>query len=197
PAPGPIGNRGGGAGRGGPARGVRRPEPQYFFSGDGRLAFLLARPRHEAGSFTADRPSVDSLRAILADVRASHPQVELGLTGLPVLENDEMVASQHDTELASWLALAAVALLYLIVFRGLYSRWGRVGTGVSGIAWSGGWLTVWVGPLNILWAPFAVMLMAMGDCGVLWVTRYEQARRSGMDVRAALVHTATHVAVGN
>ena len=42
-----------------------------------------------------------------------------------------------------------------------------------------------------LMAPYvAVMLIAMGDYGVLWVTRYEQARRSGMDVRAALVHTA-------
>src|SRR5207253_8413601 len=66
-----------------------------------------------------------------------------------------------------------------------------------GIAWSLGWLTLTVGHLNILSATFAVMLIAMGDYGVLWVTRYEQARRQGMDVRAALVHTATHVAVGN
>src|SRR5207253_4137756 len=66
-----------------------------------------------------------------------------------------------------------------------------------GIAWSLGWLTLTVGHLNILSATFAVMLIAMGDYGVLWVTRYEQARRGGMDVRAALIHTATHVAVGN
>src|SRR5262249_13760666 len=60
-----------------------------------------------------------------------------------------------------------------------------------------GWLTLTVGHLNILSATFAVMLIAMGDYGILWVTRYEQARRSGMEVREALLHTARHVAVGN
>src|SRR5258707_6132478 len=41
------------------------------------------------------------------------------------------------------------------------------------------------------------MLIGMGDYGVLWVMRYEQARRLGCDVRSALLHTTTHVAVGN
>src|SRR5262249_23988164 len=35
------------------------------------------------------------------------------------------------------------------------------------------------------------------DYGVLWVMRYEQARRDGVAVRDALLHTTTHVAVGN
>jgi hypothetical protein len=37
----------------------------------------------------------------------------------------------------------------------------------------------------------------MGDYGVLWVMRYEAARCCGADVRSALLHTTTHVAVGN
>src|SRR5579871_6974167 len=41
------------------------------------------------------------------------------------------------------------------------------------------------------------MLIGMGDYGVLWVMRYEQARRGGADVRAALLHTTIHVAIGN
>ncbi|HKI32063.1 MAG TPA: MMPL family transporter [Gemmataceae bacterium] len=172
-------------------------QPQYFFSGDGRLAFLLARPKQQQGSFTADRASVEGLRGLLAEVRTAYPDVEFGLTGLPVLENDEMVASRHDTELASWLALTAVVVLYLVVFRGLHYPMLTVGTLLIGISWALGWLTLTVGHLNILSATFAVMLIAMGDYGVLWVTRYEQARRGGMDVRSALLHTATHVAVGN
>jgi hopanoid biosynthesis associated RND transporter like protein HpnN len=172
-------------------------EPQYFFSGDGVLAFLLVRPIQEEGSFTAARASVEKLRAILAEVGPEFPGLEMGLTGIPVLENDEMVATRHDSELASWLALAGVAALYLVVFRGPYYPMLTVGTLLVGIAWAMGWLTLTVGHLNILSATFAVMLIAMGDYGVLWVTRYEHARRAGKDVRSALVHTATHVAVGN
>ena len=175
----------------------RLAQPQYFFSGDGALAFLLVQPVQEAGSFTAARHSVEALRAILAEVKPRFSDLEFGLTGLPVLENDEMVTSQHDTERASWLALALVAVLYLIVFRGFYYPMLTIGTLLIGIAWALGWLTLTVGHLNILSATFAVMLIAMGDYGVLWVTRYEWARRNGYDVRSALVHTATHVAVGN
>jgi hypothetical protein len=41
------------------------------------------------------------------------------------------------------------------------------------------------------------MLIGMGDYGVLWVMRYEHARQKGQGVREALLHTTTHVAVGN
>jgi hopanoid biosynthesis associated RND transporter like protein HpnN len=172
-------------------------EPQYFFSGDGSLAFLLARPVMEKGSFTGAKRSVDALRAIVAEIRSSYPELQFGLTGLPVLENDEMSAAQRDTGMASWLAIAGVTLLFFAVYRSLFYPLLTVATLLVGTAWAMGWLTVTVGHLNILSATFAVMLIGMGDYGVLWAMRYEQARRLGMDVRSALLHTVRHVAVGN
>jgi hopanoid biosynthesis associated RND transporter like protein HpnN len=172
-------------------------EPQYFFSGDGTLAFLLVRPVKEANSFTAAQQSVAAMRTIIRDTKAIHPQVEFGLTGLPVLEDDEMTAAQSDTRLASWLAIAGVTLLFLVVYRGIYYPLLTVTTLLVGTAWAMGWLTATVGHLNILSATFAVMLIGVGDYGVLWVMRYEQARRLGFDVRSALLHTTKHVAIGN
>jgi hopanoid biosynthesis associated RND transporter like protein HpnN len=172
-------------------------EPQYFFSGDSGLAFLLVRPVKERGSFTAALKSVSTLRELVAATRTEFPEIEFGLTGLPVLENDEMAAAQHDTTLASWFAIGGVALLFVAVYRGISYPLLTVITLLTGTAWALGWLTLTVGHLNILSATFAVMLIGMGDYGVLWVMRYEQARRSGMDVVAALRHTAAHVAVGN
>lgn len=165
-------------------------QPQYFFSGDGSLAFLLTRPIREQGSFTGDRQSIEALRSIVANVSGSFPELQLGLTGIPVLENDEMVASQRDTAMASWLAIAGVGLLYLVVFRSVRYPLLIVATLAVGTAWALGWLTITVGHLNILSATFVVMLIGMGDYGVLWVTRYELNRRRGCDVRTALWHTA-------
>jgi hopanoid biosynthesis associated RND transporter like protein HpnN len=165
-------------------------EPQYFFSGDGTLAFLLARPVREAGSFTGDDASVRAMRDVIAAVAPQFPDLKLGMTGLPVLENDEMTASQHDTRLASWLSLAGVALLYLVVFRTVRYPLLMVVTLLVGTAWALGWLTLTVGHLNILSATFVVMLIGMGDYGVLWVTRYQQNRTAGADVRTALRRTA-------
>jgi hopanoid biosynthesis associated RND transporter like protein HpnN len=175
-------------------------EPQYFFSNDsdrGTLAFLLVRPVKEQGSFTAALKPVAQLREWIVSLRRAYPELEIGLTGLPVLETDEMMAAEKDTRLASWLAITGVSLLFVLVYRGVWYPLLTVGTLLLGTAWALGWLTVTVGHLNILSATFAVMLIGMGDYGVLWVMRYEQARRQGMEVREALVHTAIHVAVGN
>ncbi len=172
-------------------------EPQYFFSGSGGLAFLLVRPIKEKGSFTAALKSVDAMHGIVADARTSFPGMQFGLTGMPVLETDEMAAAQRDTQWASWLAVGGVALLFLVVYRGLAYPMLTLVTLLVGTAWALGWLTLTVGHLNILSATFAVMLIGMGDYGVLWVMRYEQARRGGADVKSALLHTTSHVAVGN
>jgi hopanoid biosynthesis associated RND transporter like protein HpnN len=176
-------------------------EPQYFLGGqkpgEPMLAFLLVRPVKDAGSFTAALKSVTALREVLDRTRPAFPGLEIGLTGLPVLETDEMAAADHDTRLASWLAIVGVSLLFLVVYRGLYYPLLTVVTLLTGTAWAMGWLTVTVGHLNILSATFAVMLIGMGDYGVLWVMRYEQARSHGAGVREALLHTTTHVAVGN
>ncbi len=172
-------------------------EPQYFFSGDNTLAFLLVRPVKEAGSFTAAQKSVVAMRDVVARTRGDFRDVEFGLTGLPVLETDEMTAAQRDTGRASWLAIVGVTLLFIVVYRGIYYPALTVVTLVVGTVWAMGWLTLTVGHLNILSATFAVMLIGMGDYGVLWVMRYEAARRQGYDVSAALRHTAVHVAVGN
>ncbi len=179
-------------------------EPQYFFSdppgssgGGQTLAFLLVRPVKEEGSFTYALKSVTAMREIVAQTRPDYPGVDFGVTGLPVLETDEMIAADHDTRLASCLAIAGVTLLFFLVYRSIWYPLLTVATLLIGTAWAMGWLTVTVGHLNILSATFAVMLIGMGDYGVLWVMRYEQARKRGADVRTALLHTTTHVAIGN
>lgn len=171
-------------------------EPQYFFSPDGSLAFLLARPVQDESSFTSAHVPVAALRELIAAVAPRFPDLRVGLTGLPVLETDEMVASQRDTTLASWLALAGVTVLYLLVFRSCRYPLLTVTTLVIGTAWAMGWLTVTVGHLNILSATFAMMLIGLGDYGVLWVTRYEQERAGGAEVVTAMRATAGSVGPG-
>jgi hopanoid biosynthesis associated RND transporter like protein HpnN len=171
-------------------------EPQYFFSGDQSLAFLLARPVKEPGSFTGAKKSVDAMRDIVADIGPQFPAIQFGLTGLPVLETDEMAAAEHDTHVASCLATLGVTILFFLVYRSLYYPLLTVGTLLVGTSWALGWTTLTVGHLNILSATFAVMLIGMGDYGVLWVMRYEHERKMGADVETALRHAAVCVGAG-
>lgn len=166
--------------------------PQYFFTPDGSLALLTCRPKKASQSFTPAKEANAAMRAILADVGPRFPDVALGLTGMPVLETDEMALSDADSMRASWLALLGVAVLYLVVYRGFRYPLLTVTTLVVGTLWALGWASVTVGHLNILSATFAVMLIGMGDYGVLWVVRYDEARTRGESVPAAMRHTAEH-----
>lgn len=169
-------------------------EAQYFFSSDGALAFLMVRPlKDDERSFTFAQRSIAAAREILEQHHARFPDLRFGLTGLPVLENDEMIASQNDSTFASWLALAGVALLYFVVYRGFRYPFMTVTALLVGTAWALGWLTVTVGHLNILSSAFAVMLIGMGDYGILWVTRFDLERRAGAGLADATRQTALHV----
>ncbi len=165
-------------------------EAQYFFTDDGTLAMLVCRPKKEMQSFTPAKEANESLRAILVEAGADFPELKLGLTGLPVLETDEMVQSDVDTARASWLALLGVAVLYFVVYRGFRFPLLTLGSLVVGTFWALGWATITVGHLNILSATFAVMLIGMGDYGVLWVARYDEARREGLSIEEAMRFTA-------
>jgi len=165
-------------------------EPQFFESPDGKIAFLLVRPMKETGSFTPAQQAVAQLREIIAETKTQFGDVTFGLTGLPVLEHDEMSATEVDANRAAWLALLGVTLLYLVVYRGIRYPFLTVATLIVGTIWSLGWLTLTVGHLNILSATFAVMLIGMGDYGVLWVARYDAERQDGRDAEEAMRRTS-------
>ncbi len=167
--------------------------PQYLTNGDNSLFFLLARPVKDANSFTPAQAGVEALRAIVNETRVRYPDLQIGVTGLPALETDEMAASQRDTTLAGWLAFGGTALLYCLVYRGYRYPLLTMSTLLMGTAWAMGWLTLTVGHLNILSAAFAVMLIGLGDYGVMWVTHYEQRRRAGDDPTTATRDTAAEV----
>lgn len=171
-------------------------EPQYLQSDDGRLAYLLVRPVKDNGSFTPVLESVGALRQMIDARRGEFSDLEFGLTGLPVLESDEMESSQAGANRAGWIALAGVALLYLIVYRCLRLPLLSIATLLVGTLWAMGLLTLTVGHLNILSACFAVMLIGLGDYGVLWVTHYEDRRKAGDDPRDASLSTAFTVGPG-
>ncbi|MBX9585611.1 MAG: MMPL family transporter [Gemmataceae bacterium] len=171
-------------------------EAQYFFTPDGTLGMLLCRPKTDGRSFTPAKEANDAMRAVLAEAGRDFPDLAFGLTGLPVLETDEMVLSDVDSQRAAWLALLGVAALYFVVYRGFRYPLLTVGSLAVGTAWALGWAAATVGHLNILSATFAVMLIGMGDYGVLWVARYDEERRAGLSADGAMRATAAHAGPG-
>lgn len=168
---------------------------EYLLTKEGRLGFVLLRLARDPDGFARCSRATDALRELLRQVNARHPNVTIGLTGLPVMENDEMRSSQSSMYSASVLSLIAVALLFVAGFGGVRHALLANLVLAVGIAWSFGYVTLVIGHLNILSMSFTVTLIGIGiDYGVYYVARYLQVRRDLHDCRAALL--ATTAAVG-
>ena len=60
----------------------------------GLLALYLKKNDEKSGSFAEYSEGLTELRQIVSDAKLRHPEAWVGLTGLPVMENDEMESSQ-------------------------------------------------------------------------------------------------------
>jgi predicted RND superfamily exporter protein len=172
-------------------------EPHYLTSDEGRQGYLLLRFRNVADEFARGGKAVSELRKTIAAARTAQPTAWIGLTGMPVIEYDEMQASQADMLWTNAISLLGVVLLFVAGYGGLRHALLACGVLLLGMAWSFGFLTLVVGHLNILSAAFAVILIGLGiDFGIHYVSSYLRLRKLGHDCRHSLITTAADVGPG-
>jgi hopanoid biosynthesis associated RND transporter like protein HpnN len=171
--------------------------PRYLLSEGGLMGFLLATPRDASRDFRGGSQAIARLRQLIHTVSRRHPGVSIGLTGIPVLEADEMRESQSDMGFATLLSITGVSALMLIFFRGVRHPLLAVAVLGVGIAWSLGFTTLTVGHLNILSLSFATILIGLGiDYAVCYLSRYLNLRQQGIELRPALVRSSSEVGTG-
>jgi uncharacterized protein len=167
---------------------------EYLLTKDGTLGFVLLRLAQDEGGFARNSQAVDALRDLIAQVNARHPDIKIGLTGLPVMENDEMRSSETSMYWSSLLSLVGVACLFVAGFGGIRHALLANLVLLMGIAWSFGYLTYTIGHLNILSMSFTVTLIGIGiDYGVYYVARYLQLRATVSSCKDALLQTTQGV----
>ena len=171
--------------------------PQYLTSNDGRIGFILLHIVDKESRFDRGTVAIDYLRGQLQQLRKQHPYVEIGLTGLPVMENDEMRASTSDSIHASVVGVISVGLLFAIGFGGVRHAMLAVTALVLGIVWTFAYIVLSIGHLNILSISFGVILIGLGiDFGIHYVARYLSLRHKGQNVVDAIAETARTVGPG-
>ena len=172
---------------------------EYFLTNEGRMGFVLLRlaGQKDKDAFTQGSDSIDALRDVIGRVQTHHQDATIGLTGLPVMENDEMRSSEAAMMKASLLSLFGVACLFVAGFGGLRHPLITVGSLLLALAWSFGYVTLGIGHLNILSISFGVILIGLGiDFGVHYAARYLQLRGTMRSSEEALIETAAGVGPG-
>jgi uncharacterized protein len=163
---------------------------EYLIAKEGKLGFVLLRIAVGKEEFARGSEAVDALRDLIAETELRHPNVKLGLTGLPIMENDEMRASQSSMFWGSLLSFVGVVIIVIAGFGGLRHALLANLVLLLGTAWAFGYVTLTVGHLNILSVTFTATLIGIGiDYGAYYVSRYMQLLREGVPCEEALLET--------
>jgi len=157
----------------------------YITLANGRIFLLTAQAPVEELNDAA----VERLRTLVEQTRIEVPGVNVGLTGEPVLDHDQMEQSKKDAALASIVSLVICALIFIYA----YQETGRPVKAtlclLFGLAYTLAFTFMpWpVGHLNILTITFVPILIGLAiDYGVHLISRYEEELRRGSDKQAAL-----------
>lgn len=138
-----------------------------------------------SGDVTGD--AIDRLLQLIRETQLEVPGVNVGLTGEPVLDNDQMIQSQKDTTVASIVSLVLCGIIFIYG----YNETGRPIKAafclIVGLSYTLAFAALTVGHLNVLTITFVPMLIGLAiDFGVHLITRYEEELRHGKFKRTAL-----------
>jgi predicted RND superfamily exporter protein len=152
---------------------------EYLRAPGGTLLFAEAMPVKDFTELNPLGMTIPGLRKSLQPIAMRHSRVDIGVTGKPVLQHDEMATANNDMAEASIVSLAIITILFIVVFRGV--RRPLLAVLAFGIAagWTYGATTLLVGHLNLLSTVFMLVLVGAGlDYGVHVVSRYGEYRRT-------------------
>lgn len=169
----------------------------YITFNNGRIYLLTARPRNE----DANGPAVEKMRELIAETQHEVPGLNIGLTGGPVLEYDEMHQSEHDSTVASIASLVICSLIFIYAYQQTGRPLKAVLCLIIGLGYTMGFTTAVIGHLNVLTITFAPMLIGLAiDFGVHFITRYEEEMRRGRSeaegVEKSMVFTGQGIVTG-
>ncbi len=182
---------------GDPARRRLQETERYLLNDDGTMGFLQAQPVVEPGDLNGATVAVEKMRGLIKVVQKRHPQTRIGLTGVPVLEHDEMKQSQAEMSEASVFSFVGVALVLFAGFRRVRHPVLGMLMLIVGTAWAFAAAALAVGHLNILSIAFAAMLFGLGnDFAIVYLSHYSDLRERGTPLFEAVLETSRSVGPG-
>jgi predicted RND superfamily exporter protein len=174
-----------------PQTNALRDQTVYLLSDRGTMGYLRMVPRRDSAEDVGE--SLARLDQINTEVAEAHPGCQIGLTGIPILEREEMQRSQFDMALAIVVAAVSCLVVMVIGFRGVKHPLLTLVMLAVAITWALGFTTAMIGHLSVLSLAVVVVLFALGlDFAIAYTSRYLQLRNEGWQLRAALMEATAN-----
>jgi uncharacterized protein len=169
-------------------------EQQIYITFNNGLIYLLTT---QAPTEDLNEAAVTRMRELIEQTKAEVPGVNVGLTGEPVLDIDQMNQSQKDATAASIISLIICAFIFIYGYQETGRPIKATISLVVGLAYTLAFSTLTVGHLNILTVTFVPILIGLAiDYGVHLISRYEEELRHGKAEEAALTKAMVYTGQG-
>jgi len=154
-------------------------------SESGRYLLLSVALKDGEKSVSGVDRGINAIRRAIAEMQATRlfAGIDAGVTGIAAIENDETSQSIADSTFTSILAFVLIAVLMVIVFRGVFVPICAGVTLLIAIGWTFGWAALAVGHLQVLSVVFTVILLGLGiDFALHLTSRLELTREEHADL---------------
>jgi hypothetical protein len=178
--------------------GGREAESQMYITFASNRIYLVTAQARRADLAEA---AVARVRQLVAETQFEVPGLNVGLTGEPILELDEMAQSQKDSSRATVLSVLLVALIFIFGYHETGRPLKATVCLLVGLIYTMGFTTLVVGHLNILTITFVPILIGLAiDFGAHLVSRYEEelwrGRTEFQALEKAMVFTGMGIFTG-
>jgi hopanoid biosynthesis associated RND transporter like protein HpnN len=172
-------------------------ENEFLTIDGGRTLLILLTPTEgNPDSFSPYEKVLRDLRRDIEEARQQFPGADVGLTGEPVLLDDEMRQSTIDSIKAAIITFIGISLLFFVAYRELVRPALAILALVVSISWTMGITVFLVGHLNIISQACIIMLLGLGiDFGIQMLGRYEEELTHREGIRDAVRHTLENTGV--
>ena len=148
---------------------------------DGRTILMLLRPtKEEQKSATPFTGVIQRVRKVVQETQVEFPKVAIGVTGEPVLLDDELRQSESDMKIATLITLTLITIMFFFAYGEISRPLLALVALLASVVVTLGITSVTIGHLNIISQAFIVMLLGLGiDFGIQILGSYEEEMGRG------------------
>ena len=155
---------------------------EYLSLGEnGKTILMLLRPtKEEQKSATPFTGVIQRVRKVVQETQVEFPKVAFGVTGEPVLLDDELRQSESDMKIATLITLTLITIMFFFAYGEISRPLLALVALLASVVVTLGITSVTIGHLNIISQAFIVMLLGLGiDFGIQILGRYEEEMGRG------------------
>lgn len=135
---------------------------QYMFSQDDTMLIGMVVPTISIDRMEETIDGASNLRAAVNRIQKAYPNLEVRLTGMPVISLEELEVTESDMGIGTVASLVLILVLFVVSFRMWTAPLLAILNLMIGIIWTLFVISMLFGRFNLMTAMFAIILVGLG-----------------------------------